>query len=279
MADERKEGLCPATGVVEADVTGTRVVVTRPSSPSSIKYTCRRCRTVLFTGADTASHEQGQQSFSHHRLSKAKRGAVAVDEFGFPDPVAAAEAKAALQRCDSFFLAESLPWMGLEEGRLLCPNSACGARIGTLKWAGSQCSCMYAACVALLAAGCLGCNNSIRRWHVGYSGVPAAEISRGLSDTQHGSGRSRDGTCEQRGAHDWGGTCEQRGTCDRHVTCQQHGTSRQRVACQQPGACSQRGTFRPRKRWRCWICVTRTVPVCCQCQLSFRLYSSSCRRL
>ncbi|CAN0430178.1 unnamed protein product, partial [Ectocarpus sp. 13 AM-2016] len=30
---------------------------------------------------------------------------------------------------------------GEVEGKLSCPNKACGARLGSLKWTGAQCSC------------------------------------------------------------------------------------------------------------------------------------------
>ncbi|CAN0440331.1 unnamed protein product, partial [Hapterophycus canaliculatus] len=31
--------------------------------------------------------------------------------------------------------------LGELEGKLSCPNKACGARLGSLKWTGAQCSC------------------------------------------------------------------------------------------------------------------------------------------
>ncbi|CAN0511994.1 unnamed protein product, partial [Laminaria digitata] len=27
------------------------------------------------------------------------------------------------------------------EGKLTCPNKSCGARLGSFKWTGAQCSC------------------------------------------------------------------------------------------------------------------------------------------
>ena len=152
----------PAPAVVDAAPPAEATVSTAPPpvDPSSIAYTCRRCRMQLFTGGDTVTHEVGQQQFSYKRRAKAQRGvaeAASVDEWGALDPEIAAAAEA--MRCDSYFLEEPAAWMGVVEGRLACPNAACKARVGSLKWAGSQCSCAcrvwgVRACGAAAAAVC-----------------------------------------------------------------------------------------------------------------------------
>ena len=37
---------------------------------------------------------------------------------------------------------------GEMEGKLSCPNKSCGARLGSLKWTGAQCSCEAECCMA-----------------------------------------------------------------------------------------------------------------------------------
>ena len=59
---------------------------------------------------------------------------------------------AAQPTCTSIFLAEALQWMRAAsldpvEGKLLC--FGCGARVGALRWAGSQCSCGTWVCPAV----------------------------------------------------------------------------------------------------------------------------------
>lgn len=46
-----------------------------------------------------------------------------------------------MKKCSSYFLEGALDWMDASqvEGKLHCPK--CGHRVGTLKWAGGQCSC------------------------------------------------------------------------------------------------------------------------------------------
>ena len=94
-------------------------------------YSCRRCRGPLFRGAHVTAHALGAHRFSRHRLNKdAASGCLA-------SPRADADV------CTSYFLAEALQWMrsaseGIE-GKLHCPH--CTARVGTLRWAGAQCSC------------------------------------------------------------------------------------------------------------------------------------------
>lgn len=39
------------------------------------------------------------------------------------------------------------------EGKLLCPNKKCGARVGSIKWTGAQCSCKHRSGVVVAVAG------------------------------------------------------------------------------------------------------------------------------
>ncbi|CAN0086683.1 unnamed protein product, partial [Discosporangium mesarthrocarpum] len=48
--------------------------------------------------------------------------------------------------CTSYFLMEAEPWMrdmSCVEGKVTCPNASCGARLGSYRWTGSQCSCEW----------------------------------------------------------------------------------------------------------------------------------------
>jgi dual specificity phosphatase 12 len=118
-------------------------------------YACRRCRTPLFRPSLLTSHAAGAQSFSYRRVKKDAKDAAAGG--GGADAAAAALALDAgggggggggsagegSRMCTSHFLAEAVQWMESAskdiEGKLNCPG--CGARLGTLAWAGSQCSC------------------------------------------------------------------------------------------------------------------------------------------
>lgn len=91
-------------------------------------FSCRRCRAPLFRAADLSEHEAGQHEFAYRRAEKSRRGGAA----GTGD-------------CTSYFLREPLRWMagvatsGETEGKLACPK--CATRVGSLRWAGMQCSC------------------------------------------------------------------------------------------------------------------------------------------
>ena len=109
-----------------------------PSADAEGVFTCRRCRGPLFRAAHVTSHEVGVHRFSRHRLNKdAAAGSLAPPRGGADDGLRDEAA------CTSFFLAEALAWMrGASEGvegKLNCP--CCAARVGTLRWAGAQCSC------------------------------------------------------------------------------------------------------------------------------------------
>ena len=76
--------------------------------PELIVYKCRYCRTELFTSEMTAVHE---------RLNS-------------------------LQPCQNVFLSESPSWLSLEsEGKILCLNEKCRAKLGSWSWSGFSCSC------------------------------------------------------------------------------------------------------------------------------------------
>jgi len=80
-------------------------------------FSCRRCRSVLFTDADLERHTAGQQMLPN---------------------------RASSQPCSSYFLQEAPSWISpeaLSENRILCPNPKCAARLGSLSWSGAQCSC------------------------------------------------------------------------------------------------------------------------------------------
>jgi dual specificity phosphatase 12 len=92
-------------------------------------FSCRRCREVLFSKSDLVEHEPNPaHSFSHHRLMKEQ-----------------SLGEAPVVTCSSFFLAEPQGWMKSDdvEGKIVCPK--CSARVGSLKWAGGQCSCEFCA--------------------------------------------------------------------------------------------------------------------------------------
>ena len=96
----------------------TRAAVAKSGSPGNggvdTDLRCKKCRRVLATGAFVVPH----------------RGR------GHTDPL----------DCPHFFI-EALSWMrpileeGELDGRLICPNTKCGASIGRYAWQGFKCSC------------------------------------------------------------------------------------------------------------------------------------------
>jgi hypothetical protein len=138
-------------------------------------YACKRCRTPLFRPSLLTLHAVGAQQFSYRRVQKDRReaaggggGAGAAQWEGQEEGssggggegggegggggggggsggggLGGAPPHAPSARCTSHFLAEAVQWMAEAskdvEGKLNCPG--CGARLGTLAWAGSQCSC------------------------------------------------------------------------------------------------------------------------------------------
>jgi len=90
---------------------------------SKIHFSCRKCRTPLFTEDDLENppHPVGKHTFNRKKIIQFS-GA-----------------------CQSAFLNEGLPWMGditLEmEGKITCPRPSCNAKVGSWNWSGAQCSC------------------------------------------------------------------------------------------------------------------------------------------
>lgn len=73
-----------------------------------IVYRCRYCRTELFTSETTEVHDRLNSS----------------------------------QPCQNVFLSESPSWLSLEsEGKILCLNEKCRAKLGSWSWSGFNCSC------------------------------------------------------------------------------------------------------------------------------------------
>jgi len=126
-----------------------------------VHFRCRRCRAVLCRSdqLEDPPHEEGRHHFSHHR--RRKEGLAQLQQQqqqpqqpglggGFGGAAGGEEPPA--PACTSVFLAEALQWMrsaSLDpvEGKLLC--FGCGARVGALRWAGSQCSCGTWVCPAV----------------------------------------------------------------------------------------------------------------------------------
>ena len=91
-------------------------------NPQQTRYSCRKCRTVLFGVADLENppHTQSQHSFR-------KKGA---------------SHNIITSLCQSHFIAQPLSWMdgcGDMEGKLHCPK--CSYKVGHYSWTGAQCSC------------------------------------------------------------------------------------------------------------------------------------------
>ena len=106
------------------------------AAASELIYSCRRCRAPLFRPSLLVEHDVGAHQFSYHRVQKDARE-IAGGGGG------ASSAGEAHPTCTSFFLSEVVKWMATAsadiEGKLLCPG--CSVRVGTIAWAGSQCSC------------------------------------------------------------------------------------------------------------------------------------------
>ncbi len=126
-----------------------------PAAPEGplpeVVFACRRCRAPLFRPSLLAQHAAGAQSFAYRRVQKDRREAAgggggagaAREEEGEEGGSGGGGGGRAGARCTSHFLSEAVQWMEAAskdvEGKLNCPG--CGARLGTLAWAGSQCSC------------------------------------------------------------------------------------------------------------------------------------------
>lgn len=92
-------------------------------------FSCRRCRTVLFS-SDAISHSAasaGDTNATRVSTVKTKWGRDA--------------SRVGTGACTSVFLAEAPNWADCEgnQGGLNCPK--CGARVGNYSWSGATCSC------------------------------------------------------------------------------------------------------------------------------------------
>lgn len=116
------------------------------AAAGDVLYCCRRCRAPLCRGSQVAAHVPGAHAFAAHRAAKDARAG-----HGGTATAAAVDDAAAAAACTSLFLTEPVQWMAATagaasaEGKLACPGpggaGGCGARLGVLKWMGSQCSC------------------------------------------------------------------------------------------------------------------------------------------
>jgi hypothetical protein len=112
------------------------------------KFTCRRCRAVLFTSADLVAHaaETGDGLAGKKRQFSGKK-------WGEQNFAVAGQGRPGDTECTSYFLADAPAWAmggtgGIDSGggggtggKLTCPNAKCKSRVGTLSWGGAQCSC------------------------------------------------------------------------------------------------------------------------------------------
>lgn len=129
------------------------------------KLRCKMCRRELASEEHVVSHDPGRGELA---FEPRKRDAVRKDVGAAPTMPAAAphalppqlarihQAMAAgaaprsllhSSQCSAYFV-EPLAWMvdssdvveGVVSGRLLCPNRACQAKLGSWTWAGTQCA-------------------------------------------------------------------------------------------------------------------------------------------
>jgi hypothetical protein len=113
--------------------------------PPEDPFMCRRCRSTLFVRSQLATHEPARHSFSHRRLAKDREHGYAAGVDGAAGGEGAeGTGGAGSVGCTSWFLAEPTAWMstaaaGDVEGKINCFK--CSARVGSLNWAGAQCSC------------------------------------------------------------------------------------------------------------------------------------------
>jgi dual specificity phosphatase 12 len=129
-------GACKPIQLVSDEVIGDNPVeepvrqIPHIIDPSKNRYLCRMCRTALFGENDLQDppHEASQHQFSRRKLQHGT-----------------AVAESATDHCQSYFLQDSLHWMGddiqngITEGKFSCPH--CSAKLGSWIWSGTQCSC------------------------------------------------------------------------------------------------------------------------------------------
>ncbi|KAL7566757.1 hypothetical protein ACA910_017805 [Epithemia clementina (nom. ined.)] len=119
----------PPTNETTISTTNTVTPATPIIDPSQTRYSCRRCRTILF-GEDELEYPPHSQA--KHRFSARK-----MNHGGTP-----ASNRNTSSMCQSLFLQDGAPWMGdmsSFEGKFACPK--CDTKLGTWDWSGSQCSC------------------------------------------------------------------------------------------------------------------------------------------
>jgi dual specificity phosphatase 12 len=100
-----------------------------PSEPEADvtkdRFSCRKCRRILFGQGNCQDPPHG---VSQHDFGYRYRSHVAGTSAG--------------NACQSYFLQNSLVWMGdmsEEQGKITCPK--CATKVGTWSWSGAQCSC------------------------------------------------------------------------------------------------------------------------------------------
>eukprot|EP01138_Halocafeteria_seosinensis_P012867 gb/GECG01013144.1/.p1 GENE.gb/GECG01013144.1/~~gb/GECG01013144.1/.p1 ORF type:complete len:155 (+),score=23.64 gb/GECG01013144.1/:1-465(+) len=116
-------------------------------------FACRRCRRPLFLPHQLEQkHLPNQQDFSLHKQRKDVEQSAEVAGVSSEATAALPETymggayyRNKFKECSSWFLDEPLQWMreqtNSEDGKLVCPNDKCDAKLGYIKWAGTQCSC------------------------------------------------------------------------------------------------------------------------------------------
>lgn len=106
---------------------------------------CAKCRQPLCFTSQLTSHEKFAGSFGHHKTTKQSH--FARQKYASDKHASTASSIAGIdtKTCTSWWISEPLSWMrkqvgdGEIEGKLCCPK--CAARVGSIKWAGAQCSC------------------------------------------------------------------------------------------------------------------------------------------
>jgi dual specificity phosphatase 12 len=114
-----------AEQIQEAQHVEETVAVPRVIDPEKNRYSCRKCRMILFGNDDL---EDPPHIPSAHGFSWKK-----IKHSGYGSPSSA---------CQSLFLASGLDWMGDvsgTEGKFCCPK--CETKLGNWNWSGAQCSC------------------------------------------------------------------------------------------------------------------------------------------
>ena len=128
VMEQQDESDDPRNG--ESSTETTPISIPHCINADQTRYTCRKCRTVLFGQDDFEDppHVPARHSFSARKVN---HGSV-LHRTSAPDR----------PFCQSHFLRDGLPWMGdmsAFEGKFGCPK--CGTKLGTWHWSGSQCSC------------------------------------------------------------------------------------------------------------------------------------------